>query len=84
MFFLQALDALGSTKWKINHVVLDVLERMWKEGGRLADLEDGDDVSFCLEVNHNWGGQIQDFISILNVKLLSLCSYCSYLTATFV
>jgi DNA-directed RNA polymerase len=53
MFRLQALDALGSTKWKINNVVLDVLERMWKEGGRLADLEDGDDVSFCLEVNHN-------------------------------
>lgn len=45
MFLLQALDALGSTKWKINNVVLDVLERMWKEGGRLADLEDGDDVS---------------------------------------
>lgn len=40
----QALDALGSTQWKINNVVLDVLEQMWKDGGRLADLVDAEDV----------------------------------------
>nr|CAC95163.1 RNA polymerase [Physcomitrium patens] len=41
---VQALDALGSTQWKINNVVLDVLEQVWKDGGRLADLVDAEDV----------------------------------------
>ncbi|KAG0631342.1 hypothetical protein M758_1G245900 [Ceratodon purpureus] len=41
---VQALDALGSTQWNINNVVLDVLEKMWSGGGRLADLVDQDDV----------------------------------------
>lgn len=42
---LQALDALGDTRWKINTDVLDILERVWEEGGRLADLVDCDNVS---------------------------------------
>lgn len=41
---VQALDALGTTKWNLNNVVLDVLEEMWAGGGRLADLVDQDDV----------------------------------------
>ena len=44
MGHFQALDALGSTPWNINNVVLDVLEEMWASGGRLADLVDQDDV----------------------------------------
>jgi len=40
----QALDALGSTQWIMNTAVLDVLEKIWADGGRLADLVDQDDV----------------------------------------
>jgi len=42
---LQALDTLGSTKWRINKRILDVVDRIWAGGGRLADLIDEEDVS---------------------------------------
>lgn len=41
----QALDILGSTKWRINKRILDVVDRLWAGGGRLADLIDREDVS---------------------------------------
>lgn len=41
----QALDILGSTKWRINKRILDVVDRLWAGGGRLADLVDREDVS---------------------------------------
>ncbi|XP_015063457.1 DNA-directed RNA polymerase 2B, chloroplastic/mitochondrial isoform X1 [Solanum pennellii] len=40
----EALDTLGSTKWRINKRVLSVVDRIWAGGGRLADLVDRDDV----------------------------------------
>jgi len=40
----QALDTLGSTKWRINKRILDVVDRLWAGGGRLADLIDREDV----------------------------------------
>jgi len=40
----QALDTLGSTKWRINKRILDVVDRLWAGGGRLADLIDEEDV----------------------------------------
>lgn len=42
----EALDTLGSTKWRINKRVLSAVDRIWAGGGRLADLVDRDDVPF--------------------------------------
>ncbi|KAJ7520204.1 hypothetical protein O6H91_20G072100 [Diphasiastrum complanatum] len=43
-YVYEALDTLGSTRWRINKVVLDAVETIWKDGGRLADLVDCDSV----------------------------------------
>nr|CCW03244.1 DNA-dependent RNA polymerase [Physcomitrium patens] len=40
----QALNVLGETGWRVNKPVLAVLEQIWKEGGRLANLVDAEDV----------------------------------------
>ncbi|XP_073282501.1 DNA-directed RNA polymerase 1, mitochondrial-like [Primulina huaijiensis] len=40
----QALNTLGSTKWKVNKRILSVIDRIWANGGRLADLVDREDV----------------------------------------
>nr|GMC66015.1 DNA-directed RNA polymerase 2B, chloroplastic/mitochondrial [Ipomoea batatas] len=40
----EALDTLGSTRWRINKTVLSVVDRIWASGGRLADLVDRDDI----------------------------------------
>ncbi|KAK9063780.1 hypothetical protein SSX86_017652 [Deinandra increscens subsp. villosa] len=40
----EALNTLGATKWRVNRKVLDVVDRIWANGGRLADLVDRDDV----------------------------------------
>lgn len=48
MFYIkicsQALDTLGSTKWRVNKRVLNVIDRIWATGGRLGDLVDRSDV----------------------------------------
>ncbi|KAK1319048.1 hypothetical protein QJS10_CPB04g01794 [Acorus calamus] len=41
----EALDTLGNTKWRVNKRVLDVIDRIWANGGRLADMVDKEDVS---------------------------------------
>ncbi|KAM0987014.1 hypothetical protein ACFX2G_011379 [Malus domestica] len=40
----EALDTLGSTKWRVNKRVLGVIDRIWANGGHLADLVDREDV----------------------------------------
>ncbi|CAN1244350.1 DNA-directed RNA polymerase 2B, chloroplastic/mitochondrial [Linum perenne] len=40
----EALDTLGSTKWRINKRVLNIVDRLWNSGGRLAHLVDRNDV----------------------------------------
>ncbi|KAK4798002.1 hypothetical protein SAY86_030328 [Trapa natans] len=40
----EALDTLGTTRWRINKRVLGIVDRIWVSGGRLADLVDRDDV----------------------------------------
>ncbi|KAJ7000731.1 DNA-directed RNA polymerase 2B [Populus alba x Populus x berolinensis] len=40
----EALDTLGNTKWRVNKRVLSVVDRIWNNGGRLADLVDRSDV----------------------------------------
>ncbi|KAK6157754.1 hypothetical protein DH2020_012002 [Rehmannia glutinosa] len=40
----QALNTLGNTRWKVNKKILGVVDRIWANGGRLADLVDRDDV----------------------------------------
>lgn len=42
---LQALDMLGSTKWRVNRRVLSVVESIWAQGGNTAGLVDRKDVS---------------------------------------
>ncbi|XP_040954170.1 uncharacterized protein [Gossypium hirsutum] len=41
---IPALDTLGNTKWRINRRILGVVDRLWVNGGRLADLVDREDV----------------------------------------
>ncbi|XWS64144.1 hypothetical protein CRYUN_Cryun06bG0161500 [Craigia yunnanensis] len=40
----EALDTLGNTKWRINKRVLGVVDRIWANGGCIADLVDCEDV----------------------------------------
>ncbi|KAL6863818.1 hypothetical protein ACP4OV_016721 [Aristida adscensionis] len=40
----EALNTLGSTKWRINKRVLSIVDRIWSSGGRLGDLVDRTDV----------------------------------------
>ncbi|XP_038892390.1 DNA-directed RNA polymerase 1B, mitochondrial [Benincasa hispida] len=40
----EALDTLGRTKWRVNKRVLSIIDRIWANGGRLADLVDHEDV----------------------------------------
>lgn len=40
----QALNTLGNTKWRVNKKILDIVDRIWASGGRLADLVDREDV----------------------------------------
>ncbi|KMS96000.1 hypothetical protein BVRB_003160 [Beta vulgaris subsp. vulgaris] len=42
----EALDTLGNTKWRVNKKVLSIVDKIWANGGRLADLVDWDDVSY--------------------------------------
>ncbi|KAL0424534.1 UNVERIFIED_CONTAM: DNA-directed RNA polymerase 2, chloroplastic/mitochondrial [Sesamum radiatum] len=40
----EALDTLGSTRWRVNKRVLSIIDRMWASGGRLGDLVDRSDI----------------------------------------
>ncbi|CAM6108851.1 unnamed protein product [Calypogeia fissa] len=40
----EALDTLGSVRWRINTRVLDVVENIWADGGRIAEMVDVKDV----------------------------------------
>ncbi|KAJ4755143.1 DNA-directed RNA polymerase [Rhynchospora pubera] len=40
----DALDTLGSTKWRINNRVLSIVDRIWCSGGCLGDLVDRTDL----------------------------------------
>ncbi|KAG9144070.1 hypothetical protein Leryth_013720, partial [Lithospermum erythrorhizon] len=40
----EALDTIGSTKWRVNKRVLNIIDRIWASGGRLADLVDREDI----------------------------------------
>ncbi|XP_050940583.1 DNA-directed RNA polymerase 3, chloroplastic isoform X1 [Cucumis melo] len=40
----EALDMLGSTKWRVNRRVLSVVESLWAQGGNTAGLVDRKDV----------------------------------------
>ncbi|KAL2344235.1 hypothetical protein Fmac_005520 [Flemingia macrophylla] len=40
----EALNTLGNTKWRVNKRVLCVVDQIWANGGRLADLVDREDV----------------------------------------
>ncbi|XP_074381856.1 DNA-directed RNA polymerase 2, chloroplastic/mitochondrial-like isoform X2 [Apium graveolens] len=43
-FVFEALNTLGNTKWRVHKTVLNVVDRIWNSGGRLADLVDRDDL----------------------------------------
>ncbi|KAF5725888.1 DNA/RNA polymerases superfamily protein isoform 1 [Tripterygium wilfordii] len=40
----EALDTLGSTKWRVNRRVLAVVESIWTSGGKIAGLVDREDI----------------------------------------
>ncbi|MBA0690179.1 hypothetical protein Goari_007873, partial [Gossypium aridum] len=40
----EALDTLGSTKWRVNNKVLAVVESIWVSGGNIAGLVDRNDI----------------------------------------
>ncbi|CAH9092639.1 unnamed protein product [Cuscuta epithymum] len=40
----EALDTLGSTRWRINKRVLSIVDRIWASGGHLAGLVNRDDI----------------------------------------
>ncbi|GJN12900.1 hypothetical protein PR202_ga31225 [Eleusine coracana subsp. coracana] len=40
----EALNTLGSTKWRVNKRVLSIIDRIWSSGGRLGDLVDRADI----------------------------------------
>ncbi|KAG4951598.1 hypothetical protein JHK85_045465 [Glycine max] len=40
----EALNTLGNTKWRVNKRVLCVIDQIWANGGRLADLVDRENV----------------------------------------
>lgn len=42
---------LGETGWRVNKRVLEVVEKLWKAGGGIADLVEADDVSFCSSID---------------------------------
>uniref|UniRef100_A0A804UJ27 DNA-directed RNA polymerase n=1 Tax=Zea mays TaxID=4577 RepID=A0A804UJ27_MAIZE len=41
----EALDILGSTKWRVNRRVHDVVETIWSQGGGIAGLVDKANIS---------------------------------------
>ncbi|XP_077214718.1 DNA-directed RNA polymerase 3, chloroplastic-like [Tasmannia lanceolata] len=40
----EALDTLGSTRWRVNRRVLDVIDTLWDRGGRVGGLVDREDI----------------------------------------
>lgn len=51
-FNVQALDTLGTTKWRVNKRVLSVIEAIWSAGGRTAGLVDCKDVSTKISLQY--------------------------------
>ncbi|XP_024391337.1 DNA-directed RNA polymerase 1B, mitochondrial isoform X1 [Physcomitrium patens] len=58
---VEALNVLGETGWRVNKRVLEVVEKLWKAGGGIADLVEADDVPIPerpdtsdKEVWHKW------------------------------
>ena len=69
--FVQALDILGSTEWRVNRPILDVVESIWSKGGGIAGLVDRVDVSR--------NGYILFVIKCFDSFSLNAGSYTSYL-----
>ncbi|KAI4321319.1 hypothetical protein MLD38_034716 [Melastoma candidum] len=44
MSVFEALDILGTTRWRVNKRVLSIVDRIWNSGGRLAGLVDRSDL----------------------------------------
>ncbi|XP_078162542.1 DNA-directed RNA polymerase 3B, chloroplastic-like isoform X2 [Carex rostrata] len=40
----KALDVLGSTKWRVNRRILDIVESLWSSGGNIAGLVNKQDI----------------------------------------
>ncbi|KAF1869267.1 hypothetical protein Lal_00020944 [Lupinus albus] len=55
----EALDTLGYTKWRINKRVLSVIDQLWANGGRLADLVDREDIPLPEEPDTEDEGEIR-------------------------
>ncbi|KAL9270829.1 DNA-directed RNA polymerase 2, chloroplastic/mitochondrial-like protein [Drosera capensis] len=55
----EALDKLGSTKWRVNKKVLGIIDKIWASGGRLAHLVDRDDIPFPEEPDNDNEAEIR-------------------------
>jgi len=62
--WFQALNTLGSTKWRVNKRVLSIIDRIWSSGGRLADLVDRADVS-----SHLIGHEIMLWLDLIALDI---------------
>ncbi|KAL1218508.1 DNA-directed RNA polymerase 1 [Cardamine amara subsp. amara] len=57
----EALDTLGNTKWRINKKVLNLVDRIWANGGRLGGLVDREDVPVPMEPDTEDQKEIQNW-----------------------
>ncbi|KAJ8774660.1 hypothetical protein K2173_017106 [Erythroxylum novogranatense] len=65
----EALNTLGSTKWRVNKRVLAVLDRMWANGGRLGGLVNREDIVLPDEPNSEDEAEIRKWKwKVKNVK----------------
>ncbi|XP_014510516.2 DNA-directed RNA polymerase 3B, chloroplastic-like isoform X3 [Vigna radiata var. radiata] len=77
----EALDTLGSTKWRVNGRVLGVVEYLWAAGGNIAGLIDRKDVAqkmkeeegFYYPHNIDFRGRAYPMHSHLNHLSCDLC-----------
>lgn len=65
----EALNTLGNTKWRVNKSVLGVIDQIWANGGRLADLVDRDDLPLPEELDTEDESEIRKWKwKVKNVK----------------
>ncbi|XP_010526301.1 PREDICTED: DNA-directed RNA polymerase 3, chloroplastic [Tarenaya hassleriana] len=57
----EALDTLGNTKWRVNRKILDVVERLWADGGNIAGLVNREDVPIPEKPSSEDPKEIQDW-----------------------
>lgn len=68
---MQALDTLGSTKWRVNGRILSVVESLWAAGGDIAGLVNRENVSLPIIFFYFHSMQCIPFCMLFAVKIPS-------------